>query len=86
MLAFAKNPENQGLWEKLIVSSGFVIQKEVRRMRNVMGWMMGSKKTIRIDDLAAVTVDAAVKGFEEDTMSDCQAMIRKGRNLLGRPG
>jgi hypothetical protein len=84
MLSFAKKKETKGLWETLIVKSGFVISKDVKSPRDFIGWMMGTKACIRVDELAAAMVDAALNGWKENTLVDVQAMGVKGREILGR--
>jgi hypothetical protein len=84
MLGFATKDETKGLWETLIVKSGFVISKDIRSPRDCMGWMMGSKVCLRVDELAAAMIDAALNGWKESTLSDVHAMGIKGREVLGR--
>lgn len=84
MLGFATISDTQGLWETLIVKSGFVVQKELRNPRDFIGWMLGNKACIRVDELAATMVDAGLNGWKENTLQDNQAMVVKGRALLGK--
>jgi len=84
MLCFASQELSKGLWETLIVKSGFVISKDIRSPRDLMGWMLGTKACVRVDELAATMIDAALDGWKEDTMQDVQAMGAKGREILGR--
>lgn len=84
MLAFAMKPEIEGLWETLIVKAGFVIQKELRNPRDFLGWMLGSKSCIRVDELAANMIDAGSNGWKENTLQDNQLMVTRGRELLGK--
>jgi hypothetical protein len=81
MLAFAKKDELKSLWETLIVKASFVIQKNIKSPRDFMGWMMGSKVCIKVDELAATMIDAALNGFKENTLSD-KVMVTRGRELL----
>jgi hypothetical protein len=82
MLAFAKKDELKGLWKTLIVKAGFVIQKDMKSPRDFMGWMMGSKACIKVDELAAIMIDAALNGFKESTLSDNKVMVTMGREVL----
>ncbi|KAF4633899.1 hypothetical protein G7Y89_g4214 [Cudoniella acicularis] len=86
MFSFTKKEETQGLWETLIVKSGFVIQKEVKSPRDFLGWMAGNKFTLRVDELAAFMIDASANGWgnSEDTMSDVFTISSKGRKALGK--
>lgn len=84
MLGFTTKPETEGLWETLIVKAGFVIQKELKSPRDFMGWMLGSKSCIRVDELAANMIDAALNGWKESTLQDNQLMVTRGRELLGK--
>ncbi|KAF8867147.1 hypothetical protein BDZ45DRAFT_719498 [Acephala macrosclerotiorum] len=86
MLAFAAKPETEGLWETLIVKAGFVIQKELKSPRDVMGWMLGTKACIRVDELAAAMIDAGLNGWKENTLKDNAAMVARGREVLGIQG
>jgi hypothetical protein len=74
MLAFAKKDGLKGQWETLIVKAGFVIQKDIKSPKDFMGWMMGSKACIKVDELAATMIDAASNGFKESTLSDNKVM------------
>ncbi|KAH7323710.1 hypothetical protein BKA65DRAFT_73476 [Rhexocercosporidium sp. MPI-PUGE-AT-0058] len=82
MLDFAKTSETQGVWETLIVKAGFVTSKEGRSPRDIVGWMMGSKASISLDEIAAVLIDSTLNGWEEDTLEDNEIMVRKGRQAL----
>jgi hypothetical protein len=82
MLAFATKDELKGLWETLVVKAGFVIQKDIKSPRDFMGWMMGNKACIKVDELAATMIDAALNGFKESTLSDNKAMVTRGREVL----
>jgi len=84
MLAFATAEQSKGLWETLIVKSGFVISKDIRSPRDFMGWMMGTKACVRVDELAATMIDAALNGWKDDTLQDVQAMGATGREILGQ--
>ncbi|PMD48414.1 hypothetical protein L207DRAFT_627146 [Hyaloscypha variabilis F] len=84
MLDFVTTEGTKGLWETLIVKSGFVISKDIRSPRDIMGWMMGMKACIRVDELAATMIDAALNGWRENTLKDVQAMGIRGREILGR--
>jgi hypothetical protein len=83
MLGFATKEDTKGLWETLIVKSGFVISKDIKSPRDFMGWMMGTKSCLRVNELAAVMIDAALNGWKENTMQDVQTMGVKGREILG---
>jgi hypothetical protein len=83
MLEFARKEELRGLWETLIVKSGFVIHKDIQSPRDAMGWMMGNSKTIRVNELAALMIDASMfGGWKEDTLQDNQEMVRRGREAM----
>ena len=82
MLAFAKKDELKGLWETIIVKAGFVIQKDIKSPRDFMGWIMGSKAWIKVDELAATMIDAALNGFKESTLSDNKVMVTRGREVV----
>ncbi|CZR61004.1 uncharacterized protein PAC_10900 [Phialocephala subalpina] len=82
MLSFATKPETEGLWETLIVKASFVIQKDLKSPRDVMGWMLGTKACIRVDELAATMIDAGLNGWKENTLQDNAAMVAKGREVL----
>jgi hypothetical protein len=82
MLAFIKKDELKALWETLIVKAGFVIQKDIKSPRDFMGWMMGSKACIKVDELAATMLDAALNGFKESALSDNKVMVTRGREVL----
>ena len=82
MLGFAQDEGNEGLWETVIVKAGFVVSKEGRSPRDIMGWVMGTTKSIRVDELAAAMIDVAINGSMEDTLQDCQAMVIRGREAL----
>ena len=83
ILGFATKEDTKGLWETLIVKSGFVISKDIKSPRDFMGWMMGTKSCLRVNELAAVMIDAALNGWKENTMQDVQTMGVKGREILG---
>jgi hypothetical protein len=46
MLGFTTKEEMKGLWETLIVKSGFVTSKDIKSPRDFMGWMMGTKSCL----------------------------------------
>lgn len=48
-----------------------------------MGWMIGTKRWIRADELVAVMIDAPFNGWKESIMSDTQAMVKRARQVLG---
>lgn len=83
MLGFGTK-DMEGLWETLIVKSGFVISKDIKSPRDFMGWMMGKKACLRVDELAATMIDAALNGWKENTLQDVDAMGFRGRQVLGR--
>ena len=82
MLRFAKKEGNENLWETVIIKAGFVVSKEGRSPRDMLGWVLGSKNSIRVDELAAAMIDVAAKGSKEDTLQDCPTMVRRGRGAL----
>lgn len=82
MLGFARQEGNEGLWETVIVKAGFVVSKEGRSPRDMMGWVLGTTKSIRVDELAAAMIDVAINGSKEDTLQDCQVMVTRGRETL----
>jgi hypothetical protein len=82
MLGFAKEEGSEGLWETVIVKAGFVVSKEGKSPRDMLGWVLGSSKSIRVDELAAAMIDIAINGSKEDTIQDCQAMVKRGREAL----
>jgi hypothetical protein len=82
MLGFAKKEGNEGLWETVIIKAGFVVSKEGRSPRDMFGWVLGSKNSIRVDELAAAMINIALNGSTEDTLQDCQAMVTRGRDAL----
>ncbi|KAG0650055.1 hypothetical protein D0Z07_3522 [Hyphodiscus hymeniophilus] len=82
MLAFAKEEGNDGLWQTVIVKAGFVVSKDGRSPRDLMGWVLGTSKSIRVDELAAAMIDIAINWSKQDTLQDCQAMVMKGREAL----
>jgi hypothetical protein len=49
-----------------------------------MGWMIGMKACIRVDELVARMIDAALNGWRGNTLKDVQAMGIRGREILGR--
>jgi hypothetical protein len=67
----------------MIVKAGFVVSKEGRSPRDMLGWVLGSKSSIRVDELAAAMIDVASKASSEDTLQDCQALVMRGREALG---
>jgi hypothetical protein len=64
------------------VKAGFVIQKDTRSPRDFMGWMMGNKACIKVDELTAAMIDAALNWFKESTLSDNKIMVTRGREVL----
>ncbi|KUJ20472.1 uncharacterized protein LY89DRAFT_715861 [Mollisia scopiformis] len=76
--------EMRKIKETLIVKASFVIQKELKNPRDFMGWMLGAKACIRVDELAATMIDAALNGWKENTLQDNAAMAAKGREILGK--
>ena len=48
----------------------------------MLGWTLGSTKAIRMNALAATMIDAALNGFEEDTMQHNNAMVKREREVL----
>jgi hypothetical protein len=82
-LKFAAEHEH---WESLVVKAGFVIQKQISSPRDVMGWILGEKNTIRVHELAAIMIDKAISGWREktNTLENCEEMGRRGREILGK--
>ena len=64
------------------MKSGFVISKDIRTPRDVMGWMMGVQNCIIVDELSATIIFAASNGWETDTIEDNQLMVTKGQEIL----
>ncbi len=81
MLAFASDPETKGLWKTLIVKAGFVYSSRYT-IRDTVGWLIGSSKAIRKEELSGALIDVALTGWKEDTWTDNQAMVTKGREYL----
>ncbi|TVY14014.1 hypothetical protein LARI1_G008240 [Lachnellula arida] len=50
---FAENAETDGLCETVIVKAPFVIKKDLTSPRDVFSWMIGDRRSIRVDGLAA---------------------------------
>ena len=44
---------NEGLWETVVVKTGLVVSKDGRSPRDMMRWVLGTKNSIRVDELAA---------------------------------
>jgi len=84
MLSFAKEEGNEGFWETMIVKAGFVVSKQGTSPRDMLGWVLGTSKSIRVDELAAAMIDVAINGSKGDTLQDCQAMVMRGREGLKR--
>ena len=84
VLGFATKEETKGLWETFSVKSRFVILKDIKSPRNFMCWMMGTKSCLRVDELAATMIDAALNGWKENTMQNIQTISGKGRGIRGR--
>ncbi|RDL41825.1 Uncharacterized protein BP5553_01804 [Venustampulla echinocandica] len=82
MLSFANKSETGGMWETLIVKAGFVTNVQPKGLRDVIGPRISS--SIRVDELAATLMDAAMNGREVDTIDDNMAMVEKGRALLSK--
>lgn len=82
MLSFAEKEETNGLWETVIVKAPFVIKKDITSPRDVFGWVMGSKSSIRVDELAAAMIDVAMNGSKDATLSDVEALVALGRAAL----
>jgi len=79
MLEFARNEE---FWKTVIVKSGFVVSKEGNSMRDMVGYVAGTKKSIRVDELAVGMIDVAINGSEDETLEDNEAMVKRGRRVL----
>jgi hypothetical protein len=84
MLIFATKEETRGHWETLIVKSGFVISKDIKSPRDFMGWMVGTRSCLPVDELAATMIDDTLNGWKENTLKYVQAMGVKGREILRR--
>ena len=82
MISFAEKEETRGHWETLIVKAPFVIKKDITSPRDAFGWMMGNKRCIRVDELAAAMIHAAMNGSKEATLSDAEALVATGRAAL----
>ena len=52
--------------------------------RDLVGWMFGTKRTIRVDELAAVLIDTAINGSKEETLQNNLGMVTRGRELRQR--
>jgi hypothetical protein len=50
----------------------------------MFGWVLGANKSIRVDELAAFMIDAAMNGREESTIQDNEAMVKKGEEVLAK--
>lgn len=81
MLSLAKEERHAGFWETVIVKAGLVVSKEGRSPRDMLGWVLGDSKSIRVDELAAAMIDVAINGSKQDTL-DCQALVLMGREVL----
>jgi hypothetical protein len=66
------------------VKAPFVIKKDITSPRDAFGWMMGNKACIRVDELAALMIDAALNGSKDVTLSDVEAMVATGGQHLVR--
>ena len=82
MLSFAEKEETDGFWETVIVKAPFVIKKDITSPRDAFGWMMGNKRCIQVDELAAAMIDVAVNGSKDITLSDAEALVALGRAAL----
>jgi len=82
MLELPSREGNAGLWETVIIKAGFVVSKEVRSPRDMLSWVLGTKNSIQVDELAAAMIDVAMHGSEENTLKDNYAMVIKGREAL----
>lgn len=83
MISFQKKEGNEGLWTTIIVRAGFIVTASGISPRDMFGWMLGNKSAIRVNELAATMIDVALNGGAEETMQDNQAMILRGRVVLG---
>jgi hypothetical protein len=82
MLGFSSREENKGLWDTVIVKAGFVTSKEGKSPRDMLGWVLGTQKSIRVDELAAAMIDIAFHGSKEKTLQDNHALVTRGREAL----
>jgi hypothetical protein len=73
------------LWESYIVKSGFVITKDGKSLRDMLGWMLGDEKGIGVHELASAMIDVALKGSSEVTMGNKEMVVR-GREALREGG
>jgi hypothetical protein len=48
-----------------------------------MGWMMGPKACIRVDELAATMIDAGLNRWKENTLQDIYAIGESGARGSG---
>jgi len=53
------------------------------RVGVVLPWVLGSGWAIRVDELAAVMVDAAINGLSEMVLGNAE-MVKKGKKLLAK--
>jgi len=81
MLDLSKNEESKGLWQTLIAKSGFVITEDGLSPRDLMGWMLGNKKSIKVNELASGMIQYALYEDFEGTIQDNEDLVVKGRRL-----
>jgi hypothetical protein len=82
-------PTSEALWNTLIIKSGFVTQPTLKSPRDVIGWLMGEASCIKVDELAAAMIGAAISGWGEEpamTWDDTKMVTVKGRVALEELG
>ncbi|MCJ1374559.1 hypothetical protein MMC20_005791 [Loxospora ochrophaea] len=72
--------ELQGLWETVVVKPGGVLAKD-GYMTGLLGCIVGSNLSIRIDELAATMIDVVRNGSENPVLLN-RVIAAKGRELL----
>ncbi|KAH8598841.1 hypothetical protein B0O99DRAFT_614308 [Bisporella sp. PMI_857] len=74
MLSFSK----EGSWGDCDCQGGYIVSEEATAPRDMLGYVLGDKMSIRMDELAAYMVSVALKGGLTSTVSDCEVMLKKG--------
>jgi hypothetical protein len=82
MIGFQEKEGKKGLWETVIIKPAFVITKAGISPRDMFGWLLGDKRAIRVNELAAMMIDVALNGRAEETMQDNLAMVLRDRETL----
>lgn len=78
-------PGKEKLWSTLVVKAAFVVQPTLTSPRDLVGWLTGDKSSIKVDELAAAMIDAAVSGWGDDvamTWGDNKMVVDNGRKRL----